>query len=67
MTGSCTLLLDPHFGNTDFDRPTLPILTYLLFRNRAKTAMPKVRDWMYANSWLVNVIGIGIFIGLVLG
>jgi hypothetical protein len=54
-------------GNTDFDRPSLSIVSYLLVRNRAKTAMPKVRDWMYANSWLVNVIGIGIFIGLVLG
>src|SRR6266536_2745946 len=30
----------------------LPILSYLLFGKRAKTAMPKVRDWMYANSWL---------------
>jgi hypothetical protein len=45
----------------------LPILSYLLFRNRAKTAMPKVRDWMYANSWLVNIIVIGIFIVLILG
>jgi hypothetical protein len=45
----------------------LPILSYLLFRNRAKTAMPKVRDWMFANSWLVNIIVIGIFIVLILG
>ena len=45
----------------------LPILSYLLFRNRAKTALPKVRHWMYANSWLVNIIVIGIFIVLILG
>jgi hypothetical protein len=45
----------------------LPILCYLLFRERAKTAMPKVRDWMYANSWLVNIIVLGIFIVLILG
>jgi hypothetical protein len=29
--------------------------------------MPKVRDWMFANSWLVNIIVIGIFIVLILG
>jgi Sap, sulfolipid-1-addressing protein len=45
----------------------LPILSYVLFGKRAKTAMPKVRDWMYANSWLVNIIVIGIFIVLILG
>lgn len=45
----------------------LPILSYLLFRKRAMTAMPKVRDWMYAKSWLVNIIVIGIFIVLILG
>jgi hypothetical protein len=45
----------------------LPILSYVLFGKRAKTAMPKVRDWMYANSWLVNIIVLGIFIILILG
>jgi Sap, sulfolipid-1-addressing protein len=45
----------------------LPILSYLLFGKRAKTAMPKVRDWMYANSWLVNIIVLAIFIVLILG
>jgi hypothetical protein len=44
----------------------LPLLTYLLFRSRAKEAMPKVRDWMSANSWLVNIIVLGIFIFLIL-
>jgi hypothetical protein len=44
----------------------LPLLTYLLFRRRAKEAMPKVRDWMTANAWLVNIIVLGIFIVLIL-
>ncbi len=45
----------------------LPLLGYLLFRRRAQTAMPKVRDWMNNNAWAVNVIVCGIFILLILG
>ena len=45
----------------------LPVLFYLLFRRRAQRAMPKVRDWMNANSWLVNIIVYVIFIVLILG
>ena len=45
----------------------LPVLFYLLFRRRAQRAMPKVRDWMNANSWLVNIIVYIIFIVLILG
>ena len=44
----------------------LPALSYLLFRHRAKRAMPKVRDWMNKNSWLVNIIVYVIFIVLIL-
>jgi Sap, sulfolipid-1-addressing protein len=44
----------------------LPVLSYLLFRHRAKRAMPKVRDWMNTNSWLVNIIVYVIFIVLIL-
>jgi hypothetical protein len=43
-----------------------PFLAYLLFRRRAVTAMPKVRDWMNTNAWLVNIIVYGIFIALIL-
>jgi hypothetical protein len=43
----------------------LPVLSYLLFRHRAARAMPKVRDWMNANSWLVNIIVYIIFILLI--
>jgi hypothetical protein len=44
----------------------LPVLSYLLFRRRAKEAMPKVRDWMNKNSWLVNIIVYVVFIFLIL-
>ena len=44
----------------------LPVLSYLLFRHRAQRAMPKVRDWMNTNSWLVNIIVYVVFIVLIL-
>jgi Sap-like sulfolipid-1-addressing protein len=44
----------------------LPVLSYLLFRRRAQRIMPKVRDWMNTNSWLVNIIVYVVFIVLIL-
>ena len=44
----------------------IPVLGYLLFRRRAQQTMPKVRDWMNTNSWLVNIIVYVIFILLIL-
>src|ERR671914_1929511 len=44
----------------------LPLLSYLLFRRRAQRTMPKVRDWMNKNSWLVNIIVYVVFILLIL-
>ncbi len=44
----------------------LPLLLYLLFYRRAQTLAPKVRDWMNANSWLVNIIVCVVFIALIL-
>src|SRR5215218_10424796 len=44
----------------------LPMLSYLLFRRRAEVLMPKVRDWMNTNSWLVNIIVYIVFILLIL-
>ena len=44
----------------------LPLLLYLLFYRRAQSLAPKVRDWMNANSWLVNIIVYGVFIVLIL-
>ena len=43
----------------------LPMLFYLLFRRRAEVLMPKVRDWMNTNSWLVNIIVYIVFILLI--
>lgn len=34
----------------------LPLLGYVTFHRRALVVMPKVRDWMTAHSWLVNII-----------
>lgn len=44
----------------------LPLLSFLLFRNRAEHAMPKVRDWVGAKSWVVNIIMCLVFILLIL-
>jgi hypothetical protein len=44
----------------------LPALSYLLFRRRAQRTMPKVRELMNTNSWLVNIIVYVIFIVLIL-
>ncbi|MGW1679474.1 GAP family protein [Saccharopolyspora sp. NPDC002376] len=43
----------------------LPLLLYLVLHKRAIKVMPKVRDWMNAHSWLVNIIVCLIFIVLV--
>jgi hypothetical protein len=32
----------------------IPFLSRLLLRERAKTLLPKARDWMNSNSWIVN-------------
>jgi threonine/homoserine/homoserine lactone efflux protein len=44
----------------------LPLLLYLLFYRRVQSLAPKVRDWMNANSWLVNIIVYVVFIVLIL-
>jgi hypothetical protein len=43
----------------------LPVIFFLLFRRRASVLMPKVRDWMNANSALVNIAVYVIFIILI--
>jgi threonine/homoserine/homoserine lactone efflux protein len=43
----------------------LPLLGYLIFHRRAVHSMPKLRDWMNANSWLVNIIVCAVFILLI--
>lgn len=44
----------------------LPLLSYLLFYRRSRRLMPKVRDWMNANSWLVNIVVYVVFVALIL-
>lgn len=45
----------------------LPLLSYLVFGKKARTAMPNVRDWMNSNSWVVNIIVCVIFLAMILG
>lgn len=42
----------------------LPALLVLLLGRRAETFLPKVRDWMNTNSWVVNEIVIVFFIAI---
>ncbi|MEO3799998.1 GAP family protein [Nonomuraea sp. B1E8] len=44
----------------------LPLLGYLLFRRRAETVMPKIRDWMNSRGWLINIGACLLFIVLIL-
>jgi Sap, sulfolipid-1-addressing protein len=65
QTGSSFVDALPFIGATVLVA-ALPLLTYLLFRRRAQTVMPKLRDWMNNNAWAVNVIVYCIFIVLIL-
>jgi Sap, sulfolipid-1-addressing protein len=40
----------------------LPAILILAFGQRAEAFLPKARDWMTANSWIVSEIVIGLFI-----
>jgi hypothetical protein len=40
----------------------LPLLLIFAFRDRAQAFLPKARDWMNDNSWIVSEIVIGLFI-----
>ena len=44
----------------------LPLLLYSLFYGRAQHLAPKIRHWMNAHSWLVNIIVCAVFILLIL-
>ncbi|MEK6250857.1 MAG: GAP family protein [Actinomycetota bacterium] len=43
----------------------LPLIAFLLFRKRAESTMPKVRDWMNSHSWLINIFVAALFIVLI--
>ncbi|MEU6712514.1 GAP family protein [Nonomuraea sp. NPDC046802] len=45
---------------------SLPLLGYLLFRRRAATVMPEIRDWMKSHGWLINICACLLFIVLIL-
>jgi hypothetical protein len=44
----------------------LPAILVLALGQRAQTLLPKVRDWMNANSWVVTEVVIVFFIGITL-
>jgi hypothetical protein len=41
-----------------------PVLVVLLLGERGRLFLPKARDWMNANSWVVSEVVIGLFIGI---
>ena len=43
----------------------LPSLVVLLLGKKAEAFLPKLRDWMNANSWLVSEIMLVLFVVLV--
>ena len=45
----------------------LPALTVLALGRRAKAFLPKIRDWMDTNSWIVSEVVLVFFIFIVLG
>jgi hypothetical protein len=46
--------------------PFILLTTLIAALPLAVHAMPELRDWMNANSWLVNIIVCGIFIILII-
>ena len=45
---------------------SLPALTVLILGKRAHVFLPKARDWMNTNSWIVNELVLLLFVGLVI-
>ena len=44
----------------------LPALAVVVLGDRAKTFLPKIRDWMDTNSWIVSEVVLVFFIVIVL-
>jgi hypothetical protein len=44
----------------------LPLVAFVAFRRRAAPLMPKVRDWMDPNAWVINVVVYCFFMLLIL-
>ena len=45
----------------------LPALTIVALGDRGQAFLPKARDWMNDNSWIVNEIVLGLFIAMTIG
>jgi Sap, sulfolipid-1-addressing protein len=45
---------------------SLPALTVVALRERGQVLLPKIRDWMNTNSWIVNELVLALFVGLTL-
>jgi hypothetical protein len=43
----------------------LPALLAMIMGKRAEVFLPKIRDWMNANSWIVNELVLLLFVGIV--
>jgi Sap, sulfolipid-1-addressing protein len=44
----------------------LPALLLLVLGKRAEAFLPKARDWMNANAWIVNELVLALFVGIVI-
>ena len=42
----------------------IPALLVLLLGKRSKTVLPKARDWMNTNSWIISELVLALFIGI---
>ncbi len=45
----------------------LPLIALLLLGDRAETAIPRARDWMNSNAWVIQIVVYLFFIYLLLG
>jgi threonine/homoserine/homoserine lactone efflux protein len=45
---------------------SLPALAVTILGKRAEALLPRARDWMTTNSWIVNELVLALFIGLVI-
>ena len=44
----------------------LPALLLVIMGKRAEAVLPKARDWMNENSWIVNELVLLLFVGIVI-
>jgi uncharacterized protein involved in cysteine biosynthesis len=44
----------------------LPALLVVFMGKRAETFLPKARDWMNENSWIVNELVLALFVAIVI-